>query len=49
MVRVEAGAEHLSPVDDTERYTLSPAELDAGIRLACRMRITGGSVRLVPC
>jgi ferredoxin len=49
MVRVEQGAEHLSPVDDTERYTLSQSELDEGIRLACRVRILGGVVRLVPC
>lgn len=49
MVRVIEGAEHLNPVDDTERYTLSQAELDQGIRLACRVRIRGGVVRMVPC
>jgi ferredoxin len=49
MVRVERGADQLSPIDDAERYTLSQAELDEGIRLACRIRILGGVVRLAPC
>lgn len=43
-VRVEAGAEHLSPVRRKERDTLGPELLDAGYRLCCQTYTEGDVV-----
>ncbi len=46
MMVVLQGQENLSPINDTERYTLTQAELDANMRLACHVRVLHGSVQL---
>lgn len=46
MMVVLEGSEHLSAINDTERYTLTQAELDANMRLACQVRVLHGAVRL---
>ena len=46
MMVVLEGSEHLSAINDTERYTLTQAELDANMRLACQVRVLQGAVRL---
>ena len=46
-IRVEEGAEALSPVDGRERLQLGPA-VDAGWRLCCLARVYGDVVVRVP-
>ncbi|MFO8058757.1 MAG: 2Fe-2S iron-sulfur cluster-binding protein, partial [bacterium] len=40
--RVKASGE-LSPLSDVEKEKLSPADIKAGVRLACQMRVVGDS------
>jgi adenylate cyclase len=50
-VRVDAGAELLSPVGDLERDTLERVAAEPGVRLACQARVLGSGVavtRLLP-
>jgi len=50
-VRVEAGAERLSPAEEAERKTLERVGAAAGERLACQARVLGAGVavtRLLP-
>ena len=50
-VRVESGAERLSPVSEAERITLERIGAGAGERLACQARVLGAGVevtRLLP-
>ncbi len=43
-VRVESGAEQLSPIGEAERATLSRVGAGAGERLACQARVSGPGV-----
>ena len=50
-VRIDAGAESLSPMNEIERKTLARVTADAGVRLACQARVLGSGVavtRLLP-
>lgn len=48
-VEVQAGGDHLSPVNDTERDVLSADQLEAGYRLACQSEVHGDvSVHVPP-
>ena len=50
-VRVDRGAEHLSPRNDIEDRTLARVHASAGDRLACQARVLGSGVsvtRLLP-
>lgn len=48
MVRVEEGAEHLSPITDEERDVLDEKQLEKGYRLSCRTRVHGDLAVHVP-
>jgi adenylate cyclase len=43
-VRIDSGAEHLSPMTQDERGTLARVGAEAGERLACQARVTGSGV-----
>jgi len=43
-VRIESGAEHLTPMNQAERDTLARVGAGAGERLACQARVTGPGV-----
>jgi len=45
-VRIEAGAESLSPIGEQERGTLARVEAAPGERLACQARVLGPGVRV---
>ena len=50
-VRVDTGAQSLSPLNDVERATLARVHADEGVRLACQARVLGEGVavtRLLP-
>ena len=46
IVQILEGMEHLPAVNENEEVTLMEDELAAGIRLACQLRILGGTVKL---
>ena len=41
MVQILQGAEHTSPLHPVERYSLTPQEAEAGMRLACKLELVG--------
>lgn len=43
-VRIESGAEQLTPMNEAERGTLARVHAGAGERLACQARVTGSGV-----
>ncbi len=43
-VRVESGADQLSPLNETERHTLARVGAGEGVRLACQARVLGSGV-----
>jgi adenylate cyclase len=50
-VRIESGAEHLTPMNEIERRTLARVGAGADERLACQARVTGSGVvatRMLP-
>jgi ferredoxin len=48
LVRIEAGAEHLSPLTESERDFLKAMRADADERLACQCRVLGDVKVFVP-
>ncbi len=48
MIEVVEGAEHLSPINATEEYTLTRDEIARGIRLACQITVCEGTVHIRP-
>jgi adenylate cyclase len=48
-VRIDAGADQLSAMDEAERRTLARVDADPGDRLACQARVLGPGVAVTRC
>lgn len=46
IVEILEGMENLPPVNENEEVTLMEDELERGTRLACQLKINGGTVKL---
>lgn len=48
IIDVVSGAENLPPVNENEEITLMDEERERGVRLACQLRILGGTIKIKP-